>query len=59
MSVITAFLKKYAATSSDALLCLSNGSKPNDIQFAMIQDKDKKHIFTFEKLEPSNIWQVC
>lgn len=32
-----------------SLFCLNKSQKPNDIQFAMIENRDKQQIFTFGK----------
>lgn len=42
-------------TSSNGLFCLINSSKPKNILFTIITDKEKQQIFTFGKLEQAHV----
>lgn len=41
----------------DVLKCLAlSVQNTTDIEFAVTEDKENQKIFTFQKLEPGNIW---
>lgn len=42
--------------SSSVLFRQTTAKKLKDIQFTMIQNREKKKIPTTEKLEPENVW---
>lgn len=37
----------------------TSNTKPKDIWFTIKENKDKLHMFTFEKLKEVNIWHFC
>ncbi len=50
---------KLKAMASDCLFCRTNSPKIKDIQFTIIQDKEKLQIITFKKLEAADVWPFC
>lgn len=45
--------------SSNCLFYPTNSPQPKNIQFSIKYDKEKHHIFTFEKLEPEKVRHFC
>ena len=45
--------------SSGCLFCPNNSSKLKYVHSTLMYDKVKQMVFTFEKLEPANVWHFC